>query len=109
MAPVATPGRQSELDALRATTAKYDRIDDHVPVSTKYNVLEDYEGSYRFAPIEEAQVSRAMIKRRVPVLRVFCRLEIKLRPDISPTCTKELSPTWLSLAPAVQGYLAHII
>lgn len=29
----------------------------------KYDVLEDYEGEYRFAPIEEAQVSRAMIKR----------------------------------------------
>jgi len=28
-----------------------------------YDVLEDYEGGYRFAPIEEAQVSRAMIKR----------------------------------------------
>ena len=27
------------------------------------DVLEDYEGNYRFAPIEEAQVSRAMIKR----------------------------------------------
>jgi len=29
----------------------------------EYDVLEDYEGNYRFAPIEEAQVSRAMIKR----------------------------------------------
>ncbi|KAI0670851.1 Thi4-domain-containing protein [Trametes maxima] len=28
-----------------------------------YEVKEDYEGDYRFAPIEEAQVSRAMIKR----------------------------------------------
>ncbi|KAJ7672781.1 Thi4 family-domain-containing protein [Mycena rosella] len=27
------------------------------------DVAEDYEGSYRFAPIEEAQVTRAMIKR----------------------------------------------
>ncbi|KAJ7107279.1 thiazole biosynthetic enzyme [Mycena crocata] len=38
------------------------------PVSTlklvgKTDVAEDYNGSYRFAPIEEAQVSRAMIKR----------------------------------------------
>ncbi|KJA21255.1 hypothetical protein HYPSUDRAFT_42403 [Hypholoma sublateritium FD-334 SS-4] len=63
MAPVATSGRQSEIDALRAAAAKYDRVDDHVPVGTKYDVLEDYQGSYRFAPIEEAQVSRAMIKR----------------------------------------------
>lgn len=29
----------------------------------QYDVCEDYEGNYRFAPIEEAQVSRAMIKR----------------------------------------------
>jgi len=29
----------------------------------KYDTLEDYNGGYRFAPIEEAQVSRAMIKR----------------------------------------------
>ncbi|KAI0365748.1 Thi4-domain-containing protein [Pilatotrama ljubarskyi] len=28
-----------------------------------YQTKEDYEGDYRFAPIEEAQVSRAMIKR----------------------------------------------
>lgn len=28
-----------------------------------YDVNEDYQGNYRFAPIEEAQVSRAMIKR----------------------------------------------
>ncbi|KAF9241121.1 Thi4 family-domain-containing protein [Melanogaster broomeanus] len=31
--------------------------------TTSYDVCEDYEGNYRFAPIEEAQVSRAMIKR----------------------------------------------
>ncbi|KAF8589862.1 Thi4-domain-containing protein [Ramaria rubella] len=29
----------------------------------QFDVLEDYEGNYKFAPIEEAQVSRAMIKR----------------------------------------------
>ncbi|KAJ8080536.1 thiamine metabolism- protein [Marasmius tenuissimus] len=29
----------------------------------KYDSLEDYQGNYKFAPIEEAQVSRAMIKR----------------------------------------------
>ena len=27
------------------------------------DALEDYDGYYRFAPIEEAQVARAMIKR----------------------------------------------
>ncbi|KAJ7600628.1 Thi4 family-domain-containing protein, partial [Mycena floridula] len=31
--------------------------------SVSYETLEDYDGKYRFAPIEEAQVSRAMIKR----------------------------------------------
>lgn len=30
---------------------------------TQYQVNENYDGDYRFAPIEEAQVSRAMIKR----------------------------------------------
>ncbi|EKM51849.1 uncharacterized protein PHACADRAFT_177254 [Phanerochaete carnosa HHB-10118-sp] len=30
---------------------------------TQYDVNESYDGDYRFAPIEEAQVSRAMIKR----------------------------------------------
>lgn len=36
---------------------------DSVVQSTQYDTCEDYEGNYRFAPIEEAQVSRAMIKR----------------------------------------------
>lgn len=31
--------------------------------NVKHDVLENYEGKYRFAPIEEAEVSRAMIKR----------------------------------------------
>jgi hypothetical protein len=31
----------------------------------KQGVQENYEGDYRFAPIEEAQVARAMIKRLV--------------------------------------------
>ncbi|KAF9267391.1 Thi4-domain-containing protein [Marasmius fiardii PR-910] len=35
---------------------------------TKYDVVEDYQGNYRFAPIEEAQVSRAMIKRYFEVM-----------------------------------------
>ena len=33
----------------------------------KQGVQEDYEGNYRFAPIEEAQVARAMIKRLVSI------------------------------------------
>ena len=36
----------------------------------KQGVQEDYEGNYRFAPIEEAQVARAMIKRLVSLLEV---------------------------------------
>ncbi|KAJ7250825.1 thiazole biosynthetic enzyme [Mycena haematopus] len=32
-------------------------------VAGKTDVAEEYDGSYRFAPIEEAQVTRAMIKR----------------------------------------------
>ncbi|KAG5350555.1 hypothetical protein C0989_010474 [Termitomyces sp. Mn162] len=32
-------------------------------VSANYDVLENYEGKYRFAPIKESQVARAMIKR----------------------------------------------
>ncbi|KAG6830715.1 hypothetical protein H0H87_007302 [Tephrocybe sp. NHM501043] len=37
-------------------------------LSTNYNALENYEGKYRFAPIEESQVSRAMIKRYFHVM-----------------------------------------
>lgn len=35
------------------------------PDTRDFEILEDYNGKYQFAPIEEAQVSRAMIKRRV--------------------------------------------
>jgi hypothetical protein len=38
-----------------------------VTITPKQGVLEDYEGNYRFAPIEEAQVARAMIKRSVSI------------------------------------------
>jgi len=34
-----------------------------IAVPQKYDVVENYDGGYRFAPIQEAQVSRAMIKR----------------------------------------------
>ena len=37
------------------------------------DVLEDYNGNYRFAPIEEAEVSRAMIKRCASPLRRHMR------------------------------------
>ena len=39
------------------------RTDDKQVAQPKYDVLENYEGCYRFAPVEEAQVSRAMIGR----------------------------------------------
>ena len=35
-----------------------------------YDCKEDYNGDYRFAPIEEAQVSRAMIKRYAGLLQI---------------------------------------
>ncbi len=39
-----------------------------------YDVSENYEGDYRFAPIEEAQVSRAMIKRYERILSTrYCQ------------------------------------
>jgi cysteine-dependent adenosine diphosphate thiazole synthase len=32
-------------------------------VESNFDIKEDYHGNYKFAPIQEAQVSRAMIKR----------------------------------------------
>ncbi|KAF4617284.1 hypothetical protein D9613_006114 [Agrocybe pediades] len=48
MAPVATSQEQYQTSPMDVQ---------------KYDVHEDYKGGYRFAPIEESQVSRAMIKR----------------------------------------------
>ncbi|KAF9013266.1 thiazole biosynthetic enzyme [Cyathus striatus] len=48
MSPVPTIERQTTVTPIHAQ---------------KYDVNENYEGAYRFAPIEEAQVSRAMIRR----------------------------------------------
>lgn len=47
------------------------------------DVQEDYEGDYRFAPIEEAQVSRAMIKR--------CA-----HSHFAPRCELKLLRCWVS-------------
>lgn len=33
------------------------------PSQDNYDTAENYDGGYKFAPIEEAEVSRAMIKR----------------------------------------------
>jgi cysteine-dependent adenosine diphosphate thiazole synthase len=46
--------------ALKQTLASKAQTNGH-----HYDVSEDYAGRYRFAPIEEAQVTRAMIKRSV--------------------------------------------
>ena len=37
--------------------------DEEQVAQSRYDVFENYEGYYRFAPVEEAQVSRAMIGR----------------------------------------------
>ncbi|KAI0789722.1 Thi4-domain-containing protein [Abortiporus biennis] len=47
------PFMLSKGNGITTTTTKFDSSE----------ALENYEGNYRFAPIEEAQVSRAMIKR----------------------------------------------
>lgn len=56
--PVATLPNTVDLYPINLT-----KKNDSVVQRTQYDVCEDYEGNYRFAPIEEAQVSRAMIKR----------------------------------------------
>ncbi|KAI0320520.1 Thi4-domain-containing protein [Amylostereum chailletii] len=45
---------------------------------TEADVSENYDGDYRFAPIEEAQVSRAMIKRCASVAIFFSILTLTL-------------------------------
>ena len=37
---------------------------------TQLDISENYDGDYRFAPIEEAQVSRAMIKRYASTAKI---------------------------------------
>ena len=60
MAPAVTYG--SQTDEVPALIGKID-AKNGVPAANVFDVKEDYAGDYRFAPIEEAQVSRAMIKR----------------------------------------------
>lgn len=52
---------KSGMNGLNGTHA------DKKPAFADADVNEDYAGDYRFAPIEEAQVSRAMIKRCAPL------------------------------------------
>ncbi len=56
MAPALTIPHADEAPLLEAKK-------NGVQSQTKFEVSENYDGEYRFAPIEEAQVSRAMIKR----------------------------------------------
>lgn len=57
---------------------------DFVAETTQYDVCEDYEGNYRFAPIEEAQVSRTMIKRLgVPGHRRMKRSHLTTRSHLA--------------------------
>lgn len=58
MAPsvsVLSPPEQTTIQAVKA----------NIKAENGQDVLEDYAGNYKFAHIEEAQVSRAMIKRFV--------------------------------------------
>ena len=59
--PVATapPLQSAVLD--KASPLK--QASDKAGARADADALEDYDGYYRFAPIEEAQVARAMIKR----------------------------------------------
>lgn len=58
--PVAAQ-QEFDISALKANAA----LKNGNGVSYADKVVEDYEGNYQFAPIEEAEVSRAMIKRYV--------------------------------------------
>jgi len=76
----------------------------------KYNILEDYQGGYRFAPIEEAQVSRAMIKRWVAQLEdIIDDSNAENWVDILTRCMREQCPTSSSLVRGVLDFLVHTI
>lgn len=62
MAPsVATVQAIEEQNPILLAKANGSKVD-------TFQTVEDYNGKYQFAPIEEAQVSRAMIKRYVDVI-----------------------------------------
>lgn len=73
--------------------------------SHQYDVSENYEGQYRFAPIEEAQVSRAMIKR-YGFSNLQSDITFIIFIDISISCTKGQCPMWSLWALEVLGCLA---
>jgi hypothetical protein len=55
------------------------------------DIKEDWAGDYRFAPIEEAQVSRAMIKRYAPMYAL--RSSAERAAGTSRRCTTARCPT----------------
>ena len=61
MAPAVIYG--SQLEQVPQLISKAGLKDTSAAANGSYDCKEDYNGDYRFAPIEEAQVSRAMIKR----------------------------------------------
>jgi hypothetical protein len=68
-------------------------------------VNENYDGNYQFAPIEESQVARAMIKRYVR-RHLWYRTILTVVPDTSTPCTRGLSLTLSSLELEAQACLA---
>lgn len=73
----------------------------------KYDILEDYKGAYRFAPIQEAQVSRAMIKRSAYWAAWVIRGNAEVRKGTSIPCTRGQFPTSSSSELGVLVYHAH--
>ena len=70
MAPAVIYGSQSE--EIPTLLGKIDAKANGHAANGIYDIKEDYDGDYRFAPIEEVQVSRAMIKRQayIPISRL---------------------------------------
>lgn len=64
--PVATiASREDSLLLLKGVNGVHAISNGTANKNRNLDVLEDYQGNYKFAPIEEAEVSRAMIKRSV--------------------------------------------
>ena len=75
---------------------------------SKADILEDWSGNYQFAPIEEAEVSRAMIKRCVHVLYTLV-LQPTRNEGTSISCMSVLYRTSSLSARALLDSLARII
>jgi hypothetical protein len=72
----------------------------------KQGVQEDYEGNYRFAPIEEAQVARAMIKRLASIWLVSPHWTLTARGKKSGTTTPCMNVSSRTLSSSVLVALA---